>query len=165
VYYLSIRRISWKLNVECGCYRGRVVERGAIQREQLPLPADADGRRAQLNHRPVSLTGIGQLVFQPLQCHLEPTDLLLEFPLPFLVLALAVNAIAAENRAPYLQQLALPLADLVEMHAVLAGQFVERFEPLRGVQSQLKLELGIVAGAFLGHRADPPQAWLSSAEL
>jgi hypothetical protein len=133
VYCLSIRRIGWKLNVECGCHRGRVVERGAIQPEQLPLPADADGRRAQFDHRPFSLTGIGQLVFQPLQCHLEPTDLLLEFPLPFLVLALVVSAIVAEYRAPHLQQLALPLADLVWMHAVLAGQFIDRLQPLRGL--------------------------------
>ena len=69
------------------------------------------------------------------------------------MLALVVSAIAPENRASYLQQLALPLADLVEMHAVLAGQFVARLEPLRGFQGQLKLELAIVAGAFLGHRA------------
>jgi hypothetical protein len=37
---------------------------------------------------------------------------------------------AAENPASYLQQLALPLADLVGTHAMLAGQFVARLQPL-----------------------------------
>jgi len=35
------------------------------------------------------------------------------------------------------------------MRAVLTGQFVDRLEPFRGFQSQLKLELGTVSGAFL----------------
>jgi hypothetical protein len=56
-----------------------------------------------------------------LQFHLEAPDVLVEFHFLFLLLSLGVRPIAAENGAPHLQQLPLPLAELMGMHAVLAG--------------------------------------------
>jgi hypothetical protein len=63
----------------------------------------------------------GSFVVQLLQFHLEAPDVLVEFHFPFLLLSLVVRPIAVENGAPYLQQLPLPLAELMGMHAVLAG--------------------------------------------
>src|SRR5215211_2367639 len=105
-------------------------------------------------------TEAGSFFFQPLQFHLEAPDLLVEFHLSFLVLALLRGPIAAENCASHLQQLAFPLADLSGMHAMLAGKLVDRLQALRSFQGQLELELGSVASPFLGHRFDPPLAGL-----
>jgi hypothetical protein len=81
--------------------------------------------------------------------HLEAPNLLVELHLLFLLLPVVAGPIAVEERVPRIQQLTLSLADLSGMHAVLTGQFVDRLEPLRGFQSQLKLELGTVSGASL----------------
>jgi len=84
--------------------------------------------------------------------------LLIELSLPFLLLPVMAGSIRAEKRAACLEQPALPLTDLIGMHTVLTGQFVERLQALCGFQGQLKLELGTLSSSFLCHRVDPPLA-------
>jgi len=76
-------------------------------------------------------TESGSFFFQPLQFHLEAANLPVELYLPFLWLSVGAGPIAAEDSTPSLQQLALPLAHLRGTYAVLAGQFVDRLQPLR----------------------------------
>jgi hypothetical protein len=89
-----------------------MIERGAVQPDQLTLPTYTDEQTAQVDHRPFGLNGIGQLFFQPLQLHLEATNLLVELSFTLLLRAVMACSSAAKNRASYLQQLALPLTDL-----------------------------------------------------
>ena len=103
-------------------------------------------------------TEAGSFFCQPRQFHLEAPDVLVECHLPFLVASLLSGPIAAENRAAHLQSLVFPLADLLGMHAVLAGQRIARLQARRGFQGQSELELGTVASPLLGHRFDPPLA-------
>src|SRR5215218_3625130 len=100
----------------------------------------------------------GNFFFHPLQFHLEAPNVLVEFHLLFPLLPVLAGPMTIEECVPCSQPLALPRTDLSGMHAVLTGQFVDRLEPLRGFQSQLKLELGTVSGASLCHRFDPPLA-------
>jgi hypothetical protein len=76
---------------------------------------------------------------------------LVEFSLPFLWLTVVAGPIAAENRAPHLQELPFPRTDLVGMYPMLAGQFIDRLQPRRGFQGQLERKLRTLAMALLGH--------------
>src|SRR5512132_3600876 len=85
-------------------------------------------------------TEAGRFFFQPLQFHFQPPNVLVQRHFPFLMLALMALPTSAEKRAPGLQQLALPLADLIGRDTVLAGQFVDRLQTLHCFQSELELE-------------------------
>jgi hypothetical protein len=76
------------------------------------------------------------------------------------VIRLMVGRVAAANRASRLEELALPLTDLIGMHTALASQFVECLHAPRRFLSQSELERGTMVTAFLGHRFAPPLAEL-----
>jgi hypothetical protein len=76
------------------------------------------------------------------------------------MLALMAGPPTTEDGAFGLQQLALPLADLVGMNAVLAGSFIDRFQTLSRFQGELELELGALAHAFVGHRFNPTTTFI-----
>src|SRR5262245_49199563 len=105
-------------------------------------------------------TESGSFCFQPRSVPLEAADVLVEFSLPFWRLTVVAGPIAAEHRAPRLQELPLPRTDLVGMDPMLAGQFIDRLQPLRGFQGQLELALRTIALAWLRHGFDPPLAGL-----
>ena len=54
----------------------------------------------------------GSFFFQPLDLHVEPADLLVEFGLDGLALVVVAAATVAEQRFDAVQELLLPLADL-----------------------------------------------------
>ena len=69
----------------------------------------------------------------------------------------SVGAVLAEHIGSILQQLPFPLADLVGMDAVLAGQFAERSLTFGRFQRHTKLEVGTESSTFLRHLSDPPR--------
>src|SRR5208283_3381832 len=98
-----------------------------------------------------SLCLSGNFFFQPLQFHLEPSDLLVQ--IGFYTLAvLLVLGVVAENLRSFFEQLLFPLADLVRVDTVFACKFAEGFYPLYGFQSDLELELSGETPSFNRHR-------------
>jgi hypothetical protein len=80
--------------------------------------------------------------FQPLQIHLESSDLLIEFGLEGFVLSQLLGGRRTKNRGSLVQQLTFPLANLARMHSMLAGELIYRLIVLDGFHRYLKLELG-----------------------
>ncbi len=76
--------------------------------------------------------------------------------LQLLMLSLVVDSIMTENCAPGLQQLALPVADVLRMYPALAGQLVDCLQPLRRLSGQLEPHLRTIVVSFPGHQFAPP---------
>ena len=82
--------------------------------------------------------------------------MLVEFRFPgFLFPVVARHPLAVEPMGAFFQQLALPLADLVRMHSVGAGQLIERLLLFGRFQRQPELERAGVAIPFLRHGQPP----------
>jgi len=81
----------------------------------------------------------------------SPTYLLIEFGLYGLLVPMSVGAIMVECIRTILQQLPFPLADLVRMDAVFAGQLTKRTLALKGFQSHSKLKIGTESPSLLLH--------------
>ena len=96
-------------------------------------------------------TELGSFFFQPLQLHLQPADLLVQFGFPHRLLALAVGRAVAEHRRPLSQQLFLPSADLVGMDVVLPGDLIDRLGSFDRFQGHREFELTVELSAFPAH--------------
>src|SRR4030065_343650 len=68
----------------------------------------------------------GSFFFEPLKLHLESPNLLIQLSLLALLPSLLLSTWPGEQAGPPFQQLLLPLADLVRMNLILAGQLVDR---------------------------------------
>src|SRR5205814_9625668 len=82
-----------------------------------------DGCSGSTNARRASAE-VGSFFFEPLQLHLEPTDLLVEFG-HLLLLLPALLGRPLEQRLGAVEQAPLPLMHLRGMDAKLAGQFAD----------------------------------------
>src|SRR5262249_8892793 len=100
---------------------------------------------------PLEVSRSGQLFFQPLDLHVEPADLLIEFGLEGL--ALVSVAAIAEQRFDAVQELLLPLADLDRVDLKRLPQFGEGPGLLGGFQGDPGLEGRGVALACACHGA------------
>ena len=63
--------------------------------------------------------------FQPVQFHIQPTNLLIQTGLSVILLALVLAQMGSENIGPLFKQLLLPLADLARVQLVVACQLVD----------------------------------------
>jgi hypothetical protein len=117
-----------------------VVQRRAVQPQQLTLPADAQLRLRRLDQPPLPLNRQAQLFFEPLQLHLEPADLLEQLGLDGLGIDSGGLEAVGEHPLGAVEQLLLPGVDQGGVDAVLAGQLVDRPLPLQGRQRDLGLE-------------------------
>ena len=124
------------------------------------MTAYAQAEIVRFDQRSFGLNCLGQLFFQPLQFHHKASNVLVESFLPFLLLVLEAGSRTADHDIASLQEWARPFAHLMRRHARLAGQLVERLQPLSGVYGPLPLALGTGPGAFLRQRVDPPLGWL-----
>src|SRR4030042_3938770 len=84
----------------------------------------------------------GSFFFEPLKLHLESPDLLIEFSLLCFLLPLLLSARPGEQAGATLQQLLLPLADLVRMYLILTGQLVDRLGALGRFPRDPEVETG-----------------------
>jgi hypothetical protein len=82
----------------------------------------------------------GNFFFHPLELHLEPADLLVEFGLAGLGVARGRLSAVGEDRLGPGEQLLLPGVDLRRVDVVLAGQLVDRPVGFVGGQGDLGLE-------------------------
>ena len=82
----------------------------------------------------------GNFFFQPLEFHLEPADLLVEFGLDHLALVVVVAAAVAEERFQAIQELLVPLADRDGMNLERSGQLGEGPGLVGGLPSDSSLE-------------------------
>src|SRR3954447_14084799 len=82
----------------------------------------------------------GNFFFQPLEFHLEPADLLVEFGLDRLALVVVAAAAVAEQRFDAVQELLLPLTDLDGVDLISSCQVGEGPGLLGGLQSDPSLE-------------------------
>src|SRR5882672_8430797 len=94
-----------------------------------------------------STVELANFFFEPLQLHLQPADLLVEFLLAFL--RLRGVRLAGEHLGQPLRGFLLPLADLDWMHAMPGGDRVNRLDALQGIKSNLGFELGTVLTSLL----------------
>jgi hypothetical protein len=76
------------------------------------LPPDAEVGILGFDQEPLEVSRRGQLFFQPLDLHVEPTDLLVEFGLEYLALVPLAATAVTEQRLGAVEELLLPLADL-----------------------------------------------------
>src|ERR1700704_1214052 len=98
-------------------------------------------------------TAAGNAFSQPLDLHVEPADLLVEFGLVGqLLLALAAAAVA-EERLGTVEELLLPLTDLDGVDLIRLGEFGDGPGLLGGLQGDLGLEGGRMPLALAGHDA------------
>ena len=74
----------------------------------------------RFDQRTFRVSIIGQFFFQPLQFHLESPNLLIQIGLQRFLLFLLPCCARTENAGPFLEQLALPFADLTGVQFVLA---------------------------------------------
>src|SRR4051812_25507170 len=84
----------------------------------------------------------GRFFFQPLDLHVEPPDLLVEFGLDGQALVVHAAATVAEERLGAVQELLLPLSDLDRMDLEGSRQLGEGPGLLGGLQGNLGLEGG-----------------------
>jgi hypothetical protein len=89
--------------------------------------------------------------FEPLQFHLEASNLLKEFGFAGGLGLLVAGALLAEEGAPLLQELLLPLRNLGRMHLVFAGELAERLLLLERGERHPKLEVRTPLLAFFRH--------------
>ena len=94
-----------------------------------------------------------QLFFHPLQLHLELADLLVQFRLEGLLVAVLALGAVLEDDLNAVQELPLPLTDLHWMDLELLRQFCERLGLLGGFQGNLGLEGRRMMLANLCHHA------------
>lgn len=129
----------------------RPVQRRPIEVEQLALAANAERWVVGLDHRPFHLNRTGQLFFQPLQFHLQPADLFVQFGFAHGLFVLCVRMTVVEHRRPIGQQLLLPGADLVGVNIVVAGDLVDGLESFDRFQGDGELELVAELPAYSAH--------------
>src|ERR1700757_2673148 len=84
----------------------------------------------------------GSFFFQPLDLHVEPSDLLVEFGLDGQALVVLAAAAVAEERFGAVQELLLPLADLDRVDLEGPRQLGQGPGLLDGLQGNLGLEGG-----------------------
>jgi hypothetical protein len=75
--------------------------------------------------------------------------LLVEFSFHLGGLLLLLNRTIAENGRPFFQQLSFPLADLIGVELMLAGQLVDRFQPLTASSAIWNLNSALYCLRFL----------------
>src|SRR5262249_44104525 len=87
----------------------------------------------------------GNFFFQPLDLHVEPTDLLVELGLDGQAVVPLAAAAVAEERFGAVEELLLPLADLDRVDLEGPGQLGQGPGLLGGLQGDLGLEGGRMA--------------------
>ena len=105
-----------------------------------------------------SITDVDSFFFQPLQLHLQPPDLLVQFRLQFFAFMFLSRCRCAEDRRPLFQQLPIPVADLSGMHAVFLRELVDRLGAFRSFQRYLEFETGRCAVFASLPSFSPPHA-------
>ena len=96
--------------------------------------------------------------FEPLQLHLQPSDLLEQLRLLGLPLLLALGLLPSrEELAGAVQELSLPLAHLDRVDGVVSGDLLDRLAATDRLHGDSGLELGNMgAAAALAHWWEPP---------
>jgi hypothetical protein len=89
---------------------------------------------------PLEVSRRGQLFFQPLELHVEPTDLLVEFGLEGLALVVLAATAVTEERLGAVEELLLPLTDLDRVDLKGVGQLGQDPGLLGGLQGDPSLE-------------------------
>jgi hypothetical protein len=109
------------------------------------LPPDAQLRVVWFDQGPIEVSRSGQLFFQPLDFHVEPSDLLVELGLEGQALVPLAAAAVAEERLDAVEELLLPLADLDGVDLEGLRQFGQGPGLLGGLQGDLGIEGGRIA--------------------
>ena len=78
---------------------------------------------------------------KPVQCHFHLPDLLVQLRRKFFLLLTVCRLPRAKYLLRGVEQLLLPLRDLIRMDLMLSSQFSHRPLPLDGLNRQLGLEL------------------------
>src|SRR2546430_1558846 len=86
------------------------------------------GCSGSINSR-LALGGESSFFFQPVQLHLELSNLLVELGVERLVVVLSLCPSCRENVGHVLLQAMFPMGNLRRMHPIGTGEFVDRFEP------------------------------------
>ena len=110
--------------------RARVVEAGPVQIKEVTLPTDADRGVLGIDGGPLSLKRQRLIFFEPVELHLEPTDLLVEGG--HQRLDIQRSAFALKDLRTPLQKLLLPLTDLDGGNLELAPTIEPGAYPLSG---------------------------------
>src|SRR5215831_11793017 len=107
----------------------------------------------------------GNFFFQPLDLHVEPSNLLVEFGLEGQTLVPLTAAAVAEERFDAVEELLLPLADLDRVDLEGPGQLGQGPGLLDGLQGDLGLEGGRMAlRTCVGHE-EPRDATVTFDQL
>lgn len=99
---------------------------------------------------PVSIEA-GNFFFEPLKFHLEAANLLVEFGFTSRLLLLLTRASSREEIGAVLEQRPFPVANLVRMHAKLAGELIHGLLAFDRFERDPKLEVGTMAAALGCH--------------
>jgi len=136
---------------------GPVIKRGSGQAQERTLAANAELVMVVVDQL-TYLTGIRatETFFEPLQLHLQTSDLLEQLSLLGLPLLLVLGVLApAEQLAGSVQQLPLPLAHLDRVDGVVGGDLLDCLAATDRLHGDPGFELGAVGEAF-AHPWEPP---------
>jgi hypothetical protein len=93
--------------------------------------------------------------FQPVQLHLELSDLLIQLGLQRLLILLLLRPSCRENFSHLLVQAMFPMRNLRRMHPVCTGSFVDSFESFERFERHSGFELRAVLFPLCRHRPSP----------
>ena len=121
---------------------GRVIERGASDRQQTALTAQAQRRVSAYHHRsplgPAHRTGPSR---QKIPLHRQLADLRVKITDLALMVPTAALAPVRKHSAKTIDRLALPCAHLVRMNLVLRGDLLKRPVATKRLKRDLRLQL------------------------
>ena len=124
--------------------RGEIVGR-AVEVQKFALTTNAQMIMMWVDSARFWSTAAGKPFFQPLDLHVEPADLLVEFGLEGLPVVAVAAAAIAEEGLDAVEELLLPLTDLDGVDLVRLGEFGDGLGLLGGLQGDLGLEGGRMA--------------------
>src|SRR5215471_14065199 len=94
--------------------------------------------------------------FQPVQLHLELSNLLVELGLECFVVALPLLTAYRENLGHLLLEAMFPMRNLGRMHPIGTGKFIDRLEPFERFECHTGFELGTVLFPLCRHLPSSP---------
>ncbi len=99
--------------------------------------------------------------FQPFKFHFQSPDLFVKLCFPRSLLLQLARRATVEYHRPFGQQLFLPIANLIRVLIVLAGNFADSPVFFGRCQCDLELELTTMFSAFSGHlNSSTSQLWI-----
>jgi len=94
--------------------------------------------------------------FQPLQLHLELSNLLIKLRQKLFPVLILLPPMVRKETGKLFKKLLSPLADLIPVNTKFTGKLSNGLFPFHGFQGNLSLESCIVSSSHAVHRAIPP---------